>query len=725
MAYFLSNLCPLLARNRPEQTLTHLPLSVRSSLSYYSSSLDMQSALRDSRSLYPTLPCSENDTFSALDTTQSTLELPYDYCLGISRGRRDTLEHTQQLQIDHALRVGDALTSDSLHRIPFARSVTDVLKKVTNESGLVVSLEGSWGSGKSSVLAMVEELLQELPPDERPVVVHFNPWLIGDRDALLRQFLSSMTKQVRLADHAKDGKKVAKELKTYAKAFDILKFIPGAEPWVTMVKSVVESMGEMVDSVAEYKTPDIEERKLALEKALRKYSRRIVVLIDDIDRLFPNEVFEMVRIIKAVGDLPNVGYVLAWDSAYVSAALEKLTVPFASTYLDKVVQVRLPIPSLSFSKRIELMNKSLRQLPEDAHKIYFPNNDDRFAMLFHSGLSELMETPRDIIRLHDVVSTIEPGLRGEVHLADIIGLACLMTKAPAVYRLLQQCPQAFVGKTPGSRSDFGQPEQIVQGYAVKREAAFKESSQKNALLEMVHWLFPLVPTNEDEGSSSKGTVTEGHLAHPERLLVALQLSMHPNDLSLVQVQQFLMQPARRSSISEGLDEENCTDFLNALNALSKDALPTDVVDLSIAVARLVDNGAFSRRARNGANIWETRASRNAIDTMQKLTKDESDEALAILTKKLIADPIALSVAAELAFFSYGNSDADWRFKAADDSRSDALATLVNNVKTSFTDGTFYDKSNAEMILWTLSQLAPSDCCQRRLKTDTDFVVPAI
>ena len=346
-------------------------------------------------------------------------------------------------------------------------------------------------------------------------------------------------------------------------------------------------------------------------------------------------------------------------------------------------------------------------------------------MLFHSGLSELMETPRDIIRLHDVVSTIEPGLRGEVHLADIIGLACLMTKAPAVYRLLQQCPQAFVGKTPGSRSDFGQPEQIVQGYAVKREAAFKESSQKNALLEMVHWLFPLVPTNEDEGSSSKGTVTEGHLAHPERLLVALQLSMHPNDLSLVQVQQFLMQPARRSSISEGLDEENCTDFLNALNALSKDALPTDVVDLSIAVARLVDNGAFSRRARNGANIWETRASRNAIDTMQKLTKDESDEALAILTKKLIADPIALSVAAELAFFSYGNSDADWRFKAADDSRSDALATLVNNVKTSFTDGTFYDKSNAEMILWTLSQLAPSDCCQRRLKTDTDFVVPAI
>lgn len=185
--------------------------------------------------------------------------------------------------------------------------------------------------------------------------------------------------------------------------------------------------------------------------------------------------------------------------------------------------------------------------------------------------------------------------------------------------------------------------------------------------------------------------------------------MHPNNLSLVQVQQFLMQPARRSSISEGLDEENCVDFLSALSTLAKDACPTDVEDLTVAVARLVDNAAFSRRSRNRANIWEMRASRSAISTMEKLTKHESDERVAVLTANLIADLIALSVAAELAFYSFGDSDAAWRLKATEAGRSEVLAALVGNVKAALAYGTFFDKSGAETILWTLSELASTEC----------------
>ena len=186
-----------------------------------------------------------------------------------------------------------------------------------------MSIEGAWGSGKTSLLAMLEELLNAEPAEQRAVVVHFNPWLIGDRDALLRQFLASIAKAVKLTDHAKEGKRVAKELKTYSKAFDVLKLIPGVEPSASIIKSVVESVGNASEAVFDYKTPDIEARKVALENALRKFPLRIVVLLDDLDRLYPAEAYEMVRIIKAVGDLPNVGYVLAWDEKYVSAALDK------------------------------------------------------------------------------------------------------------------------------------------------------------------------------------------------------------------------------------------------------------------------------------------------------------------------------------------------------------------------------------------------------------------
>jgi predicted KAP-like P-loop ATPase len=471
----------------------------------------------------------------------------------------DKAESKKELRLDRPLRPGKALDADALDRRAFASRVTEVLRRITPDEGLVVSVEGPWGSAKTSVLAMVEELLNAEPDGERPLVVHFNPWLIGDREALLRQFLASIAKAVRLTDHAKEGKRVAKELKTYSKAFDVLKLIPGAEPWASIVKSVVESVGDATGAAAEHKTPDVEARKDALEKALRKFPQRIVVLLDDLDRLYPSEAFEMVRIVKAVGDLPNVGYVLAWDEKYVSAALERLNVPFAGNYLDKVVQVRLPIPPLSFSQRMALMNQGLQRLPPEALVAHFPNGDDRLASLFHAGQRELVEQPRDVVRLFDVVAAIEPGLRGEVHLADMLGLATLMTKAPAVYDLLCRTPQAFVGRRPGATASFDKPLEVIQSFADERNKAIDSYPCAKGVRDVVHWLFPQTAKADDVFTLDRVVFLEGHLAHPERLQVALHLSARPGDLSLVRVRQYLFEPAKRGEIAATLQQDNCID----------------------------------------------------------------------------------------------------------------------------------------------------------------------
>lgn len=169
---------------------------------------------------------------------------------GMAEGMNPQTDFPPML-LDKPLRGSEVLKDDKLGRAPFARTVTKVLERVSGASGLVVSIEGAWGSGKTTTLSIVEALLQGEPAEVRPVIVHFNPWLVGDRDALLRQFLSKVASEVKLGDPSKDGKRVAKELKTYAKAFDVLKLIPGAEPWASIVKSVVDSMGDAVGSVAD------------------------------------------------------------------------------------------------------------------------------------------------------------------------------------------------------------------------------------------------------------------------------------------------------------------------------------------------------------------------------------------------------------------------------------------------------------------------------------------
>lgn len=623
-------------------------------------------------------------------------------------------ERNKELRLDRPLRAGTALDADALDRRAFASRVTEVLRRITSDEGLVVSVEGPWGSGKTSVLAMVEELLKSELEDERPLVVHFNPWLIGDREALLRQFLASIAKAVRLTDHAKEGKRVAKELKTYSKAFDVLKLIPGAEPWASIVKSVVESVGDATGAAAEHKTPDVEARKDALEKALRKFPQRIVVLLDDLDRLYPAEAFEMVRIVKAVGDFPNVGYVLAWDEKYVSAALERLNVPFAGSYLDKVVQVRLPIPPLSFRQRMALMNQGLQRLPPEALVAHFPNGDDRLASLFHAGQRELVEQPRDVVRLFDVVAAIEPGLRGEVHLADMLGLATLMTKAPAVYDLLCRTPQAFVGRRPGATASFDKPLEVIQSFANERNKAIDSYPYAKGVRDVVHWLFPQTAKADDAFTLDRVVFWEGHLAHPERLQVALHLSARPGDLSLVRVRQYLFEPAKRGEIAATLQQDNCIDFIEQLGNMAEGLateVGVDAASLAKDIARLVDTQPFVRRASERHDAFVLRADRAAERAIGQLAKRLDEAEAGALAEHILCDRRSLSMAAALAATSFMAEDgeSEGALKAPADARDRALSAYASNVEESAKSGELFTMVSPGYALWVLTRLVPQRC----------------
>lgn len=618
------------------------------------------------------------------------------------------------IQLDRPLRPGEALEGDLLDRSAFATSVTCVLRRITPEAGLVVSIEGAWGSGKTSLLSMVEELLNAEPSEERAVVVHFNPWLIGDRDALLRQFLASIAKAVKLTDHAKEGKRVAKELKTYSKAFDVLKIIPGAEPWASIVKSVVESVGDASEAVFDYKTPDIEARKLALEKALRSFPKRIVVLLDDLDRLYPAEAYEMVRIIKAVGDLPNVGYVLAWDEKYVSAALEKLHVPFAGAYLDKVVQVRLPVPPLSFPQRVALMNKALGRLGQEALQPHFPRGEERLGLLFHQGLSELIEQPRDVVRLFDVVCSIEPGLRGEIHLADILGLASLMIKAPAVFELLNRMPQAFVGRRPGVSVELREAQKVLKEYAAERDVVINQYANGKAVRDLVHWLFPKTAEADDAFTFGHIDFAEGHLAAPDRLLIALQLSARPGDLSLVRVKQYIFDPTKRAVMASVLQAENCVDFVVQLGNMVEgfgSEVAVDIEELAIAVARLVESEPFIRRARERNDVFMMSAERVAVQAIgQMLKRLDKKEALS-LTERILTDPVALSVASRIAILNFLSADREsvHCLEILGEHRSQALDRFAANVEIVARSGELFAKASPSQVLWGLTRLVPERC----------------
>lgn len=611
-----------------------------------------------------------------------------------------------KLTIDRALTADCAIEKDKLGRRPFAQLAVNALR-VGESAGFVISIEGPWGSGKSSTFALIEALLRQ--DDSRSVIVHFNPWQIGDRDALLRVFLTKMATQLELADNVGNAQKAAQQLKAYTKVFDLLKLIPGAGELAQAVGSVVGSAGDAIEAAANLKAADLEARKNDVAIALRELERPIVVFIDDIDRLFPQEVFEMVRIVKAVGDLPNVRYVLAWDQEYVAEALRAVSVPRSESYLDKIVQVRLPLPAITKQARVALIDEAIEGLPLEARDHHFPNDQQRLSKIYFGGLREMLEHPRGFERVFSTVALIEPALRGEVVLADIIGLATLMVKCGPVYEMLKREPSAFIGRMPTDELQIRKAADVVKEAVERRRIVTAACPRPTATTRLVHTLFPM--TAEADGANSYGQVAdvEGHIAAPSRLVIALQLQVSGSDVSVVLAKRYMLQKDKRESVIATLNGENCVDFIETMGDIaSSTAVPAgEVEDLCVDIANLLEREPFCARGRGTGRLFSVAPSTVAVRAIENIVQSSSPAHTGEVAQRLVANPNALTVAVDvyLSSFMYERSHGD-RVLAPQSSKAAMTGVLSANIVAAARTGAIYALCNPGRVLWSLSLFNP-------------------
>lgn len=83
---------------------------------------------------------------------------------------------------------------DRLNRAPFAEALAEQVANSSGYGGVVFGLLGDFGSGKTSILNMVEETLKEDFGD--PVVLRFNPWLFSGTEQLFGHFYEELAAQL-------------------------------------------------------------------------------------------------------------------------------------------------------------------------------------------------------------------------------------------------------------------------------------------------------------------------------------------------------------------------------------------------------------------------------------------------------------------------------------------------------------------------------------------------
>jgi predicted KAP-like P-loop ATPase len=191
-------------------------------------------------------------------------------------------------------------------------------------------------------------LLQRVQNNRRTTLVRFSPWLISGRAELATALLSELARAL--------GEKLGSEInEAFASVLERLAElapIAGAGLDIatgTPVGRLVSASGNWSAKLAAKLTsgPTLDELRENLRTLLRGLSdQRILIIIDDLDRLTPREATEMVSLVKSLGDLPNVIYLLGFDEDNLVTLVHEDTKLDGHEFLRKIIQYPVHLPPI-------------------------------------------------------------------------------------------------------------------------------------------------------------------------------------------------------------------------------------------------------------------------------------------------------------------------------------------------------------------------------------------
>jgi hypothetical protein len=206
---------------------------------------------------------------------------------------------------------------DRLNRARFAEALAEQIAGVPGQGGVVFGLLGSYGSGKTSILNMVEETLKE--DLEGPVVLWFNPWLFSGTEQLVEHFFEELAAQL-LEEPDDRLRRIGEVLERYGKLLGPLRYVPGVGRYAEGAEKATGILGGLLKG-REEKPVSVRSRRRELERALNNLNGKIMIFIDDLDRLSrKDEIQDVIRLVRLNATLPNLVFVMAFDRWRVEGA---------------------------------------------------------------------------------------------------------------------------------------------------------------------------------------------------------------------------------------------------------------------------------------------------------------------------------------------------------------------------------------------------------------------
>ena len=330
-------------------------------------------------------------------------------------------------------------SQDRLGRAVYASKMAAEIRRLNASQGMVIGLFGPWGAGKTSVLNMIAEALAEEPAW---ITVRFEPWLFSGAGELLSLFFADLARQLKLRQDS-GLSKVAGSLEAYGEMLDSLGWVPIAGTWASRVGKLGKLIGRPVNQRRE-KARELPAQRETLIRELSERETPIVVILDDIDRLQPSEIHDILRLVRLTGQFPQVVYVLAMDRARVEKVLSEPGFE-GRDYLEKIIEVAHDLPAVSVHALYGLLGEELDTIVSSDPR---PVDTKRWSTVFYKGIAPLFANLRDVHRYLAVLPATLATIGGEVAFTDVLALEALRVLQPDAHAMMATCAWALANGSP-------------------------------------------------------------------------------------------------------------------------------------------------------------------------------------------------------------------------------------------------------------------------------------
>jgi KAP family P-loop domain len=373
---------------------------------------------------------------------------------------------------------------DRFGRWLFAERIARTLAERRDPSSLVIGIYGAWGDGKTSTLRLMRQALEHYP---HVILVQFNPWHFESQDQLLRSFFSTLADSTGKSLPTR-AEELGGILKRYGNLLSILSL--GAGPVTLSPGSGAASLGEALSTV------ELDELRSRLERILLEVGKRVIVFVDDVDRLDRKEIQAVFKLVKLSAGFDQTSYVLAFDDEMVAAALGETYggggAEAGRRFLEKIVQVPLHLPPADpqalRQMTFEGVDAALRLGGIELTKPQV----DAFVRHFIDGLEPQLHTPRQARLYGNVLAFALPILKGEVHPVDQMLIEGVRIFYPKLYELIRDNRQYFIARRNDGHGAAAAKQHAIE--LINGALAGTGADQDRVTRRLLEVLFPRLKT---------------------------------------------------------------------------------------------------------------------------------------------------------------------------------------------------------------------------------------